>query len=518
MGRERSCAWACVVFALLLAGCAGARVKTPSREALACSLDATRIPEANACTDAWMSTALRGRSHWTQGDSRINGSRVVVEFRGLSPYFASEVVITRADDVPVWIPGGVRHRQPGFGVPLAVISDRCDDAPVCELLPYSGVFRPATAWLEADAGADARLVIGNPLRLPTHRVGATEVALAEDTTAAYAVGMRESPIGRLAIWGLLGGDEVAHRAGVYLMEDYDPAKRPLVMLHGLGSSPLVWARLSNDVWGDRSLRNAFQIWHVVYSTDTPLLVTRRRIARYLDRAFEILDPERDDPAREGIVIVGHSLGGVIARLLSADSGDTLWTASFTAAPSALQGDADDVRMARELLVFAPYPGIRRAIFLAAPHRGSPLADRWYSRIAHRLAGHRADEMQSLRRIARAHPDAIQPALRQGFQTASINSISTLQEAQPVRRANESLLPAPGIAYHTIAGRRAGARPEGDGVVPLASALLPDAASTSIVDAGHDLYSSPEVVAEVLRILRADIASARIARRTHDEPQ
>ena len=65
------------------------------------------------------------------------------------------------------------------------------------------------------------------------------------------------------------------------------------MIHGLGASPLVWARLSNAVWGDADLRARFQVWHVVYPTEAPLLVARRRVKGYLDAGWQVLDPERD---------------------------------------------------------------------------------------------------------------------------------------------------------------------------------------------------------------------------------
>ena len=97
-------------------------------------------------------------------------------------------------------------------------------------------------------------------------------------------------------------------------------------------------------------------------------------------------------------------------------------------------------------------------------------------------------------------------LRARYRHERITSISTLQQAQPVRRASETLMPTPAIAYHTIAGRLPRS-PEGDGVVPLASAIIPGAASTRIVEAGHDLYESPQAIDEILRILREDAATA-----------
>jgi pimeloyl-ACP methyl ester carboxylesterase len=504
-----------LLLALVVAGCATAPPDRSVLDTLTCARDAysalaqgadpgSSVAKANACGDVWLTAALQDRREWEPGRVRVLGSDIEVEFRQLSPWLGQRISLTRATGARLSGDFDPDAATPRFGIPLAAMAPRCSGAAVCKLLPYSGVFRASTAWIEPDPVADARLVIADPLRVVSLRYGDAVVPLALDTSTPYELGMRPSPIGGISLRGLLGGDEMARRAGVYLMEDYDPAKRPLIMVHGLGSSPLIWGKLSKAIWSDPVVRSQFQVWYVVYPTDAPLLVTRRRIAGYLDTAFATLDPERNDASRHGIVLVGHSLGGVLARLLCADSGDILWSATFTVPPGELPGNGRDVALADELLRFSHYPGVVRAVFVAAPHHGSPLADRWYSRIVYSLAGRRALEMQALRRIARAHPEAVQPPLRNGFRNASINSITTLQAAQPVRRANEQLLPASGIAYHTIAGRLPGRQPEGDGAVPLSSARLAGAASTFVVEAGHDLYHNDAVIAEVLRILHADI--------------
>jgi pimeloyl-ACP methyl ester carboxylesterase len=463
---------------------------------------------ANHCNDAWLAQALAASPAWATGPATVLRGTVQVEFRDLSPYFNPPITLVRAAEVSAQLYGGTRHVTEGWGVPLAAISPRCTDQPLCELQPPEGVFRPATAWIEWDGVpvSPPRLVIGNPLRSAHVTVGTQSVALAADTSASYAHGAGTSSLKRLGIWGLLGGDEVGRRAGLYLLEDYDPGKRPIVMLHGLGSSPLAWARLSTAIWADPALRRHFQVWHVVYQTNAPLLVTRRRVQAYLDAAWATLDPEHDDAAREGMVLIGHSMGGVLSRLLCVESGDVLWSAAFSVPPGQLPGDAEDVAVIDTTFRFTPYPGVSRAIFLAAPHLGSPSADRWYGRLMRSLVGRRAPEMQSLRRVARAHPQAVREDVRDTYQQARLNSIATLQTAQPVRRAGEHLMPAAHIPYHTIAGRLPGRVPEGDGVVPLASAVIPGAASTRVVVSGHDVYQSDAAIAEVLRILHEDLAA------------
>jgi hypothetical protein len=61
---------------------------------------------------------------------------------------------------------------------------------------------------------------------------------------------------------------------LYLMEPYDPNKEPLIMIHGLLSTPLAWAELSNDLWADDAIRRRYQIWHYLYNTSAPALYSR----------------------------------------------------------------------------------------------------------------------------------------------------------------------------------------------------------------------------------------------------
>jgi pimeloyl-ACP methyl ester carboxylesterase len=490
--------------------CAVAAGRAMSAERKALGAEAAQL--ATHCTKQFLRPMLEAGAHFASGDMQWGRTSLQVEMLGLSRHLEEPVTLTLASEEPMAIFGGVRHTRSGFGVPVALMAPRCSSAPACELFPAEGIFESATVWLATDPTGrkDARLVIADPFALGALEVaGGRRYALAADSSAWFARGAGTSKLHRLAVWGLLWGDEIARRAGVYLLEDYDPRKRPLVMIHGLGSSPLIWARLSNEVWGDPALRAHFQVWHVVYQTDAPLLVARLRLERYLDEAWQILDPERDDPARAGMVLIGHSMGGVIARLMCVESGDRLWSAAFTVPPAALVGDRDDIETLQQTFVLRPYPGIARAIFIAAPHHGSPIADQWYGQLARFVVGRGVPEIEGLARIAKANPDAVRAALRSTYQRAQLNSIATMQADQPVRRAGEMLLPVPGIAYHSIAGVLPRIDPPSDGVVPLASTELPGTSSTLIVAAGHDVEKTPEAVAEIVRILHEDLAHREI---------
>ncbi len=485
---------------------------------LHCAVDAYRAIDTDdrAQADAAALMATQAAEHvlsralqrhpdaWSPGVLQLGEVRLQIELRGTSSSMQPPLRLRRAQDVPMDAFRGQRYARAGFGVAMAALSSRREDAPLARLSPHSGVFHNLTAWIEPDTrqpDAPPRLVLADPQRIDAVTVGPHRFPLASDTSAGYAWGMQISKLERSGLWGLVGGKQIGRRAGLYLLEDYDPNKRPLVMIHGLGSNPLIWASLSNAIWGAQDLRERFQIWQVIYQTDAPLLVARMRVQEYLDDAWHLLDPEGTASARSGAVLIGHSMGGVVARLLCVESGDALWNAAFVVPPQALDASTQDLELIKRIFSFEPYPGIARAVFLAAPHRGSPSAATLLGRLTRDLVGRRALEVHALRRIALSNPASIRPEMLHVFQQGWINSISTLQAQQPVRRATEALLPVEGIAYHTIAGVQPLHRQQTDGVVPLESAMIPGAASNLVIRSGHRIHQNRLAVAEILRILR-----------------
>lgn len=464
----------------------------PSSEAIAL---------AGQCSDQVLLSEFRRRARgWSSGPVEIAGRDAQVRVEGANAMFRGAYTITPSQDVP--LPDGWNFRRPGFGLPVVLRTDRCQDDPRCELYPTEGIYQWATAWIEpgsVDAAPVVRIV--DPAATPQTAFGAGQVPLAFDSLSFYQLGASASRLPRQGIYGLLGGDDVGRRAGVYLLRDYDPNKVPVVMIHGLGSHPIIWSELSGAIWADPQLRDSYQVIHIVFQTNAPLLVSRLRVQSYLDRMWAILDPEHDDPARQKMVLVGHSLGGVVSRLLTVDSGQVLWDAAFAVPPDQLEGPPEDVAGIRATFLVKPYPGACALVMLAAPHKGSPTASGFGGKLARLLVGRRAPEIQALRRLAQDHPEAVRPEVADSYRRAQLNSISTLQAMQPVRRAGESLLPVAGVRYHTIAGDLHGQG--SDGVVPVASALLPGADSTLVVDHGHTLYSDPEVIAQVMGILHEE---------------
>jgi hypothetical protein len=462
---------------------------------------------ATSCSRWYLDSLAQGDVIDVRAGHALLGHRIVrVEYRGLPESLGDHVWLEASDQVSVDIFGGVRNRHDGFGVPLVAFAPTCTNHPVCALYPSEGIFRPATFWMEGapdstHKGEEPVFVIQYSVTQPDHQVGTQVYRLADDLSAPYAQLIEHSNLRRLGWWGLIGGTAVGHRAGVFLLDDYDPTKTPVIMIHGLASSPRIWARLSNAIIGDSQLHKRYQIWHVVYQTNAPLLIERYRVQMYLDATWKTIDPNGTAPARKGDVLIGHSMGGMIARLLCAQSIPALWNAAFTMPMESLHGSDNDLTLLKDIFQFTPYPGVDEEIFMAAPQHGSPAAGYWYGRIAQSLAWEEVPELAALRRVSKENPNAIQAELLRNFQLGHLSSLSSLLPDEPVTKVDSQILPVAGVRYHTIAGVLPGLKPPSDGFVPLSSAMIPGAASTLIVQSDHRVPNNAQAIAAVLEILR-----------------
>lgn len=425
-----------------------------------------------------------------------------VVFRGMPDSLDDgPVALARADEVTLPDVMGQRYVSAGYGVSMVGWQPPCHDKPICKLYPPDGVTRALTAWIEPGDDGMPQLVLTGTRKHPEITIGHRNVPLATDFSAPYAALVDRSHINRMALWGLVGGQQLAMREGLYLLQDYDPAKTPVIMVHGLGRSPLIWARLTNLIDGTPELRARYQVWHVVYPTNTPVLLNRMYVQRMMDRAWHTLDPDGTAPTHRDVVMIGHSMGGVISRLLVSDSSDIVWKAVFDIPPEQLQGKAADIATLDALFRFQPYTGVNRVIFLATPHLGSPLADSFIGWLARRVVHPHTPELDALERVVAANRAHENPLLALDYASHGLSSISTLRATQPVSRAAQSLMPVQGVRFYTFAGNLPGSSPPGDGIVPLQSALIAGAASTTVVKDGHQLYLNDEVLAKIVDILR-----------------
>ena len=54
-----------------------------------------------------------------------------------------------------------------------------------------------------------------------------------------------------------------------MVEPYDPNKIPVLMVHGLWSSPMTWMEMFNDLLAYPDIRSNYQFWFYLYPTGEP---------------------------------------------------------------------------------------------------------------------------------------------------------------------------------------------------------------------------------------------------------
>ena len=114
----------------------------------------------------------------------------------------------------------------------------------------------------------------------------------------------------------------AHIAAIERLQPYDPDKTVVLVIHGLKDSQATWAPMINKLRGDPVIRKHYQFWFYSYPTGYPFPYSAAILRDELDAV------EKRFPRMKPMVVIGHSMGGCISRLLLTDSGNKLWTTIF----------------------------------------------------------------------------------------------------------------------------------------------------------------------------------------------
>ncbi len=324
--------------------------------------------------------------------------------------------------------------------------------------------------------------------------------LAADLTTSLAYHFIHSPLPILQEVGLLDPQWLEKLAGLYMIHPYVPGKIPVIFVHGLRSSPAAWLKVMNEIRGDPNLRERYQVWLFMYPTGTPFPYSASKLRKSLLELRDVVDPDHSDRALERGVLVGHSMGGLISRLMISESGDALWNLVGTRPFDELNATPERKGMLRDMFFFEPHPMITRAVFIATPHRGSELGDQFIGRLADRLIR----LPSSLRRTYRAllvenGRDFFTPEVRSGLPT----SIDELRPDNRLLKAMNTLPVRPGLEAHSVIGRKDPLDPieqSTDGIVAYTSSHIDWAVSEKVVKGDHGCQDTPETIEELRRIL------------------
>ena len=340
----------------------------------------------------------------------------------------------------------------------------------------------------------------DPYSIDKVNIAGQPYSLAANFSAPYGLWLAENNLGAAAYLTLIDRDQHLTMPHLYMLEPYNPNKKIIVLVHGLASSPEAWIAVTNDIMGDAVLREHYQVWQVFYSTNMPILESRFQIYALLKQAFSTVKPK--DAAAKDAVLVGHSMGGIISRLLVSD-------ADISKQALGMMNNRQQTRLRKhpvigERLKMQPIANFDRAIFLAAPHRGTDYADRWFTLAARKIIRLPATFLTTLADTLTSDDVDLKDFVKTLTNDVIQNGPSDLSKKSKFMELTANIPPEKGLVFHSIMGNITKSNDPNvitDGIVPYKSAHLDGAVSEKIIHGGHSIQETPEAILELRRILR-----------------
>jgi pimeloyl-ACP methyl ester carboxylesterase len=412
----------------------------------------------------------------------------------------------------------------GLGVPLIAIRRKGPATDPREEFYPNGLSFPVTALLKVVPPSDnpgnrtqhrhhCVLELHDPLQSSDINLGTRLVPLQTDlsTALAYFLDNPEFQEKNQATLGLLNPQKTEQYRGIVMLEPFDPHRIPVLMVHGLWSSPVTWMPMFNDLRSFPDIRKNYQIWFYNYPTGQPFWLSATQLREELASLRQKLDPDRQYEALNQMVLVGHSMGGLVSRLQTIESRNEFWSILSDKPFEQVQGPPEELQLLQQAAFFRPNQDVRRVITIGTPHRGSDFANdatRWLSRQLIQLP---TKMVATSKRLINLNPDVFQ----NDEILTSNTSIDSLSPDSPVFPAMLRAPRAPWVTYHNIVGmiekegwfKKSAAT--GDGVVEYESAHMDDVASEISVEAEHSsVHSHPRTTLEVRRVLLEHLAAVQ----------
>jgi pimeloyl-ACP methyl ester carboxylesterase len=383
-----------------------------------------------------------------------------------------------------------RTKRNGIGAPIVAVGREVNKE-ARETFSMDRIYYGVTAIARFE-GRRCVLSFEDPLAAETVRIDGRTYPLAADFTVPLAVALARTNPKKFELTRMLNPAKYAETARITRLQPYDPDKIVVLVIHGLMDTPATWTPMLNRLRGYEEIRRNYQFWFYSYPSGYPYPYSAAILRHELDAI------DKRFPLRKPMVVIGHSMGGCIARLLITDTGDKLWLELFGKPPEQVPLSPESRKLFTDALFFQHRPEIGRVIFISAPLRGSDFATNWLGRIGSSLIRSPVTLLKAGRDLFRV------TTFRSGeLKLRRIpNSVDTLAPTNRFVIAINKIPITPGIPYHTIMGDRGrGDAPNSsDGIVPYWSSHMEGAKSELIVPSGHGAHQNPAAIQEVRRIL------------------
>ena len=393
-----------------------------------------------------------------------------------------------------------RTIKAGLGAPLVVNSKGIDPTKLDRFAQGKTLYYGMTGLVDFN-GRRCEGRVADPLADESITFDGRSYPVAADFTAPIGLALAELKPRKLELQRMFKPEQFKATMRLARLQPYDPKKIPLLVIHGLGDSQATWAPMIETLRGDAFFRQHYQVWFYSYPTGypypLPASVLREDLAAINARY----------PDHKPIVVIGHSMGGMIARTLMTDSGMAIWNAYFDTPPAQTPLSPEARSILTKALIFKHQPRIARVIYMSASLRGSETATGFMGKLGAKLVGSPSD----LSEVGKEFAKLAKPAADGKQIKGAPNSIQGLDPNNRFLTTIDKIPLVKGIPFHSVIGDRGKGgnldhtKPQStDGIVPYWSSHLDGAQSERIVPSNHWSNQDPQGIAEVRRILLAHV--------------
>src|SRR5215472_6484715 len=290
----------------------------------------------------------------------------------------------------------------GIGAPIVAV-EREESKTRREKLAPSRIYRTVSVIAQFQ-GRRCVLEFYDPLDKESVSFEGHTLPLAADFTVPLAVMLQETEPAKHELSRVLNPEEYAHTARIERLQPFNPNKTVVLVIHGLKDSQATWTPMINKLRGDPAIRKHYQFWFYSYPSGYPFPYSAAILRQELDEV------EKQFPHLKPMVVIGHSMGGCISRLLLTDSGDKMCREIFGRPFDEVPLSPHVREYFRQELFFKHRPEVGHVIFIAAPLRGSNMATGLLSSLANMLIHESTLSSQASEEMLRA-TNTMEPELR-----------------------------------------------------------------------------------------------------------
>ncbi|NHO34018.1 esterase/lipase family protein [Acetobacter fallax] len=407
------------------------------------------------------------------------------------------------------------YRHPGLGEPLAALPE-LSDAEDRSFQIADKLRIPVNLLVEFDDPRrqifsdhlNARFIV-SAIDVEDHRIiGDDSVPLHYEPTAARAISLQDSVDWSAEYRGFLDGSLFldGHSPRLVAIQPHQYGHMPVVLVHGTASSPARWADMINDLLEDPVIRKHFEFWLFSYGTGNPIPYSALELRRSIQQAVNQLGGTQADPALGQITLIGHSQGGLLAKMLVIQAGNRLWNGVTKHPLASLDFSPRTRHLLEEAMFPTPVPEVHRVVFISTPQHGSYLAGYSVARLVGRFVSFPVTVTDIIQQVVTGDV----ASSRTNMQPWRAGSVYGMSPDSPFIKALAAIPVSPTVHAHSIIPVLGDGplKNADDGVVSYESAHIPDVDSELVVrHSGHSTQSDPITIAEVRRILLEQIGSA-----------